>query len=196
LNLAEALANPATMPRNLPELDRQVKFTNEQCNSQRAHAMYPLAPQLPASFKARKKLLQNLETMGFGNRFLSFPWSITSLRLVDELTTLREVPAELQGNAYQGELRPITQELIASIYGMRNEGDERPRRLDNKLHKKHFNVRKDSTDGYPIAACMIKELWDIFGYVCPILDPTQPSKVHIYRFNQVYLLLYTATKVN
>jgi hypothetical protein len=57
-------------------------------------------------------------------------------------------------------------------------------------------VTKDSLDRYPLSACITKELRDIFGYICPILDPTQPAKVHIYRFNQVYLLLHTPTKVN
>jgi hypothetical protein len=95
LNLAGARTNPATIPRDLPKLDQHVKFTHERRSSQRAHAMYPLAPQLPAGFKARKKLQQNLETMGFANHSLSFPLSITNSRLVDKLTTLRKVPAEL-----------------------------------------------------------------------------------------------------
>jgi hypothetical protein len=82
-------------------------------------------------------------------------------------------------------LTPITQELIASIYGIRNEGEERPRAIESRLYKKYFNVPKDSSNRYPLSTCIVKEMGDIFGYICPILDPSQKDKVHIYCFNQV-----------
>jgi hypothetical protein len=184
------------MPRDLPLLAQHLEITNAQRQSKKLHAMPALIPQLPAGINDRKRLQKNLEIMGLGSHFLSFPWSLTSSRLVDELTTLWEIPIELQGNAYQGELAPVTQELVADIYGMRNEGEERPRAIESRLHKKYFNVTKDSSDGYPLSSWNTKELWDIFGFICPILDPTRPAKVHIYRFNQVYLLLHLGTKVN
>jgi hypothetical protein len=37
---------------------------------------------------------------------------------------------------------------------------------------------------------------DIFWFLCPILDPLPPTWVHIYWFNQVYLLLYIGALVN
>lgn len=148
-----------------------------------------LSPKLPSSLAGRKRLQQNLELIGFGPRFSNFPWSITSSRMVDKLTTALAILDKLQGNAYQGAVCLITQELIAKIYGTQNEGDERP--LENKKqHKSHFEGKKDSIDGYPIEACKLEELEDIFWYLCPFLDPLLPNKVHIYRFNQVYLLLY------
>jgi hypothetical protein len=36
----------------------------------------------------------------------------------------------------------------------------------------------------------------VFRFLCPILDPLCPTRVHIYRFNQVYHLLYSGTPVN
>jgi hypothetical protein len=57
-------------------------------------------------------------------------------------------------------------------------------------------VEKDINDGYPVESCLNYNMQDIFRFLCPILDPLQPDKVHIYRFNQVYLLLWKKVKVN
>jgi hypothetical protein len=109
-------------------LEQHLELTPAQRQSKKLHATPALAPQLPVGVDARRRLQKNLETMGFGSHFLSFLWSLTTSRMVDELTTLWEVPTELQGNAYRGKLTPVTRELIANIYGMRNEGgrDQEP----------------------------------------------------------------------
>ena len=57
-------------------------------------------------------------------------------------------------------------------------------------------MAKDNTDGYPVSACTNREMRDVFGFICPIFDPTRKDKVHIYRFNQVYLALHGKVKVN
>jgi hypothetical protein len=134
--------------------------------------------------------------MGFGSYFLYFPCLITSTTLVDELTSVLVIPPELQGNSYPNNLNYIIQKQLATIYGMRHEGEERPRANDIRLHERYFNVPKDSSDGYPLSACKDKEMRDIIGFICPIFDPSQKEKVHISRFNQVYLSLHAKVKVN
>jgi hypothetical protein len=47
-----------------------------------------------------------------------------------------------------------------------------------------------------VETCRNNKLRDIFRFLCSILDPVWPNKVHIYRFNQVYLSLWKHTKVN
>jgi hypothetical protein len=192
----QAEFNLVAMPREPPFLPEHLEVTEAQRRTQRPHLTPALLSQLPASHHARTSLQKNLETMGFGSHFLGFPWSLTSTKLADELTTLYAIPAEFQGNAFRGNLAPVTQDLVARIYGMRNEGEERPRTADSRHHEKYFDISKDNSDGYPLASCTKKELRDIFGFICPILDPSRPTKVHIYRFNQVYLSLYQRTKVN
>jgi hypothetical protein len=154
-----------------------------------------MTPKLPSSLEARRRLQRILEHMGFGPHFLSFPWTVTSLRLVDKLTQHRTIPVKLQGNAYRGAVHHINEDVIAQIYGTRNLGDERPPK-NKKQHKAYFEGEKDSPDGYPIEACKYEEMRDIFWYLCPILDPLRANKVHIYRFNQVYLSRWRDTKVN
>jgi hypothetical protein len=90
----------ATMPRSLPEINGNIMVTHEQQKSGKAHVIITLLPKLPSSLEGRKRLQQNLELMGFGPCFLNFPWSITSSRMVDKLTTALPIPEKLQGNAY------------------------------------------------------------------------------------------------
>jgi hypothetical protein len=175
------------MPRKLPEINDNITVTDEQQLLQKAHTILTMTPKLPSSLEARGRLQRNLEHMGFGPHFLSFPWTVTSSRLVDKLTRHRTIPVKLQGNAYRGEVHHINEDMIAQIYGTRNLGDERPPK-NEKWHKAYFEGEKDSADGYPIEACKYEEMQDIFWYLCPILDPLRPNNVHIYWFNQVYLL--------
>jgi hypothetical protein len=183
------------MPRKFPEINNNIYLTDEQRSLQKSHAILTMTPKLPSSLEPGRRLQRNLEHMGFGPQFLSFPWTVTSSRPVDKLTQNRTIPVKLQGNAYQRAVHHITEDVVAPIYGTRNLGDKRPPE-NEKRHKKYFDGEKDSTDGYPIETCKYEEMQDIFWYLCHILDPLRPNKVHIHRFNQEYLLLWRDTKVN
>jgi hypothetical protein len=89
---------------------------------------------------------------------------------------------------YRGAVHYITKEVISQICKSRSTGEERPPENKNK-HKNHFTAEKDSSDGYPVDTCRVKDMRDVFRFLCPILDPLCPTRVHIYRFNQVYHLL-------
>jgi hypothetical protein len=78
---------------------------------------------------------------------------------------------------------------------MSTEGDKRHLKSHGR-HKSYFAVEKDSADEYLVETCTNAGMKDIFRFLCPILDPTRPSRVHIFRFNQVYLLLRKQVKVN
>jgi hypothetical protein len=105
------------------------------------------------------------------------------------------IPEKLQHVVYWRAVHHITKEVVSQIYGSRNLGDKWPPQNKNN-HKNYFTGEKDSADGYPVDTCRVKDLQDIFGFVCPFLDPNRPTRVHIYWFNQVYLLLYKNTPVN
>jgi hypothetical protein len=152
-------------------------------------------PRIPKDLKARTTLEKNLEYMGLGPRLMNFPWSITSTTMVNELTQNQPVPEEVRHVLYQAAIHHITEQTIAQIYGTSSSGDERPAKARNR-HKEYFSVEKDSTDGYLVDSFLDSEMRDIFWFLCPILEPLWPDKVHIYRFNQVYLLLWKKVKVN
>jgi hypothetical protein len=154
-----------------------------------------MVPKLADSLEARTKLGKHLEYMGLGPFFLNFPWTITSPVLVVELTQHCLIPKELRQVVYWGAVHHITKEVVSQIYGSRNLGEERPPESKNK-HKDYFTGEKDSADGYLVDTCRIEDLQDIFQFPCPFLDPNHPNRVHIYRFNQVYYLLYKNTPVN
>jgi hypothetical protein len=162
---------------------------------QKDHVTPAMVPKLPESLEARTKLWRHLEYMGLGPFFLNFPWTITSPALVDELTQHRTIPEELRHVVYRGPVHHITKEVVSQIYGSRNLLEERPPKSKNK-HKGYFTGEKDSADGCLEDTCRVEDLRDIFQFLCPILDPNRPTRVHIYRFNQVYLLLYKNTPVN
>jgi hypothetical protein len=96
---------------------------------------------------------------------------------------------------YRRAVHHITEEVVSQMYGSRNLGDKRPPKNKNK-HRDYFTGEKDSADGYPVDICRVKDQRDFFQFLCPILDPNCPTRVHIYPFNQVYLLLYKNTQVN
>jgi hypothetical protein len=96
---------------------------------------------------------------------------------------------------YRAAVHHITKQTIAQIYHTSSSGEERPAEARN-WHKEYFSVEKDSTNGYPVDNCLDSEMRDIFRFLCPILDPLRPNRVHIYRFNQVYLSLWKKVKVN
>jgi hypothetical protein len=142
----ESFVKLATMRHKLPEINDNITVTHEQQLLQKAHTILTLTPKLPFSLEVRRRLQRNLEHMEFGPHFLNFPWTITSSRLVDKLTQHCTIPVKLQGNAYQGAVHHINENMIAQIYGTRNMGDERPPE-NKKQHKRYFEGEKDSTDG-------------------------------------------------
>jgi hypothetical protein len=101
----------------------------------------------------RRRPRQNLEAIGFGSHFMYFPWSLTNSTLVEELTSVAAILPELQRNAHRNNLTHLTQKQLALIYGMKDEGKERPRTNNAKLHETYFSMAKDSLDGYPLFAC-------------------------------------------
>jgi hypothetical protein len=181
------------MPRKLPPMKSHIFINEEQPLLQKSHMTLAMVPKLPESLEARTKLWRHLEYMGLGPFFLNFPWMITSSVLVDKLTQHCSIPKELRQVVYWGAVHLITKEVVSQIYRSRNTGDKRP--LKNK-HKDYFTGDKDSVDRYPVDTCRINDMWDIFRFLCPILDPNRPTRVHIYQFNQVYLSLYKGVPVN
>jgi hypothetical protein len=184
------------MPRELAPLESYLQIPAEQRTSRKLYQVAGFFPQLPSGFKDRRRLRRNLEVIGLGRHFIYFPWTLTSSTLVEELTSAAAIPPELQGNVYRNNLTHFTLKQLGLIYGLEDKGEERPRASNAKLHKGYFNMAKDSTDGYPLSACTNREMRDVFGFICPIFDPTRKDKVHIYRFNQVYLALHGKVKVN
>jgi hypothetical protein len=57
-------------------------------------------------------------------------------------------------------------------------------------------VEKDLADKYSVDICVSPQLTNIFQFLCPILDPSRPAKVHIFQFDQVYLSWSRKVKVN
>jgi hypothetical protein len=183
------------MPRKLPPMKPHIFIDEEQRLLQMSHMTPAMVPKLPESLEARTKLRRHLEYMGLGPFFINFPWMITSTVLVDELTQHQTISDELQHLVYWGAVHLITKEVISQVYGSRSTGDKRPPKNKNK-HKDYFTGEKESAGGYPLDTCRIDDMRDIFRFLCPILHPLCLTWVHIYRFNQMYLLLYKGALVN
>jgi hypothetical protein len=183
------------MPHKLPLIKSHIFIDEEQHLLQKSHMTPAMVLKLPKSLEARTKLQRHLVYMGLGPFFLNFPWTITSSVLVDKLTQHCSIPEELRQVVCRGAVHLITKEVVSQIYGSRNTGDKRP--LENKNKQKdYFTGEENSADGYPVDTCRINDMRDIFLFPCLILDPLHPTWIHIYWFNQVYLLLYKSIPVN
>jgi hypothetical protein len=71
---------------------------------------------------------------------------------------------------YRAAVHHITEQTVAQIYCTSSSGEERPPEARNQ-HKEYFSVEKDINNGYTVESCLNYDMWDIFRFLCPILDP-------------------------
>jgi hypothetical protein len=103
------------MPRALPLMKTHISIKDEQRRSHKAHVTPAMAPKLPSSLDARKRLVKNLKYMGLGPFFMNFLWTITNPAMADKLMQHCPIPEEVQHIEQRGVVHHITKSTVAQI---------------------------------------------------------------------------------